>query len=203
MAGAYSMSGIMVDLMLAQQPYGEPFYFPYVLFAYLEYYPDIGSTEGYLLPEYWFLENWFDGYHSSSEINEAMPSIPITIMSPEAIQDFENNMDHPLRLSLQENDLWDWSPLATMYIFHGEGDELVPYANAELAYNQFIEYGVENIYDYCSKLQKNGVTILRPPRDGRMAFVKSPDKISIELLQLGEPLPLKEPWISMENQGKW
>ena len=66
-----------------------------------------------------------------------------------------------------------------------------------------VAYGVENIYDYCRKLQKNGVTILRPPRDGRMAFVKSPDKISIELLQLGEPLPLKEPWISMENQGKW
>ncbi len=66
-----------------------------------------------------------------------------------------------------------------------------------------VAYGVENIYDYCSKLQKNGVTILRPPRDGRMAFVQSPDKISIELLQLGEPLPLKEPWISMENQGKW
>ena len=66
-----------------------------------------------------------------------------------------------------------------------------------------VAYGVENIYDYCRKLQKNGVTILRPPRDGRMAFVKSPDKISIELLQLGEALPLKEPWISMENQGKW
>ena len=66
-----------------------------------------------------------------------------------------------------------------------------------------VAYGVENIYDYCRKLQKNGVTILRPPRDGRMAFVKSPDKISIELLQLGEPLPLREPWISMENQGKW
>ena len=75
-----------------------------------------------------------------------MPSIPITIMSPEAIDEFAANMDHPLRLSLQENDLWDWSPLATMYIFHGEGDELVPYANAELAYNQFIENGVENIY---------------------------------------------------------
>jgi len=146
MAGAYSMSGLMVDLMLDQQPYGEPFYFPYVLFAYLESYSNIGSIEEYLLPEYWFLENWFDGYHSSVEINEAMPSIPITIMIPEAIDEFAANMDHPLRLSLQENDLWDWSPLATMYIFHGEGDELVPYANAELAYNQFIENGVENIY---------------------------------------------------------
>ena len=102
--------------------------------------------EQYLLSEYWFLENLFDGYHSSSEINAAMPSIPITIMKPEAIQDFENNMDHSLRLSLQENDLLDWFPIADMYIFHGEGDELVPYANAELAYNQFIDNGVENVY---------------------------------------------------------
>ena len=80
--------------------------------------------------------------------------------------------------------------------------------NQEVPYSKgdnfgHVAYGVENIYDYCSKLQKKGVTILRPPRDGRMAFVKSPDKISIELLQLGDPLPLKEPWISMENKGKW
>ena len=66
-----------------------------------------------------------------------------------------------------------------------------------------VAYGVDNIYEYCSKLQKNGVTILRPPRDGKMAFVRSPDNISIELLQIGEPLPVKEPWASMENQGKW
>ena len=66
-----------------------------------------------------------------------------------------------------------------------------------------VAYGVENIYEYCSKLQKNGVTILRPPRDGKMAFIRSPDQISIELLQIGMPLPIQEPWASMENQGKW
>ena len=66
-----------------------------------------------------------------------------------------------------------------------------------------VAYGVENIYEYCSKLQKNGVTILRPPRDGKMAFIRSPDQISIELLQIGNPLPIQEPWASMENQGKW
>ena len=66
-----------------------------------------------------------------------------------------------------------------------------------------VAYGVDNIYDFCEKLSRNGVTILRPPRDGRMAFIRSPDKISIELLQNGEALPIKEPWSSMKNQGKW
>ena len=66
-----------------------------------------------------------------------------------------------------------------------------------------LAYHVKNIYDLCDKLKKNGVTINRPPRDGHMAFVKSPDGISIELLQDGEPLPEQEPWKSMENSGTW
>ena len=66
-----------------------------------------------------------------------------------------------------------------------------------------VAYEVNNIYDYCEKLKNNGVSILRPPRDGKMAFIRSPDQISIELLQQGEPLPIQEPWASMENQGKW
>ena len=66
-----------------------------------------------------------------------------------------------------------------------------------------IAYGVENIYEICRHLMDNGVTINRPPRDGRMAFVRSPDNISIELLQMGEPLPPQEPWASMENTGHW
>jgi lactoylglutathione lyase len=66
-----------------------------------------------------------------------------------------------------------------------------------------LAYGVDNIYDFCQKLQDAGVTINRPPRDGRMAFVKSPDGISIELLQKGEALAPAEPWASMENTGTW
>ena len=66
-----------------------------------------------------------------------------------------------------------------------------------------LAYHVKNIYDLCDKLKKNGVTINRPPRDGHMAFVKSPDGISIELLQDGEPLPEQEPWKSMRNSGTW
>ncbi len=66
-----------------------------------------------------------------------------------------------------------------------------------------LAYEVENIYDFCQRLMDAGVTINRPPRDGRMAFVKSPDGISIELLQRGEALPPAEPWKSMPNTGSW
>ena len=66
-----------------------------------------------------------------------------------------------------------------------------------------IAYRVKNIYQMCEKLMKEGVPINRPPRDGYMAFVKSPDNISIELLQDGEPLEPQEPWKSMPNIGEW
>ena len=66
-----------------------------------------------------------------------------------------------------------------------------------------LAYRVDNIYETCARLMKAGVTINRPPRDGYMAFIRSPDQISIELLQKGEPLPPQEPWLSMPNEGQW
>ncbi len=66
-----------------------------------------------------------------------------------------------------------------------------------------LAFRVKNIYELCDKLMKNNITIHRPPKDGYMAFIKSPESISIELLQEGEPLKLKEPWISMNNIGVW
>tara|TARA_B100001094_G_scaffold331800_2_gene401377 strand:+ start:134 stop:535 length:402 start_codon:yes stop_codon:yes gene_type:complete len=66
-----------------------------------------------------------------------------------------------------------------------------------------IAYEVENIHELCLSLRDKGVKILRPPRDGRMAFIRSPDNISIELLQKGNALHPQEPWLSMENSGTW
>ncbi|MFA5582065.1 MAG: VOC family protein [Paracoccaceae bacterium] len=66
-----------------------------------------------------------------------------------------------------------------------------------------LAYAVDDIYALCQQLMDNGVTINRPPRDGHMAFVRSPDNISIELLQRGDPLPPAEPWASMPNTGHW
>ncbi len=66
-----------------------------------------------------------------------------------------------------------------------------------------LAYSVKNIYETCKKLMDNGVIINRPPRDGHMAFIRSPDGISIEIIQEGDSLPLEEPWKSMENSGTW
>ena len=66
-----------------------------------------------------------------------------------------------------------------------------------------LAYEVDNIYDTCQKLMDSGVVVNRPPRDGRMAFINTPDGISIELLQKGDALALQEPWESMENTGTW
>ena len=73
----------------------------------------------------------------------------------------------------------------------------------EARYFGHLAYEVDDIYALCEKLMKAGVTINRPPRDGNMAFVRSPDKHSIEILQKGSPLSPKEPWKSMPNSGKW
>ena len=66
-----------------------------------------------------------------------------------------------------------------------------------------IAFGVDDIYEACEKLQAHGVVINRPPRDGYMAFVRSPDKISVEILQNGDPLVPQEPWVDMPNKGIW
>ena len=66
-----------------------------------------------------------------------------------------------------------------------------------------LAYNVDNIYELCQSLMDKGVTINRPPRDGRMAFIRSPDGISVELLQKGDALPIEEPWKSMPNTGEW
>ncbi len=100
----------------------------------------------------------------------------------------------------------------TLIFLAAPGDES---AQLELTYNWepeaygegrnfgHIAYAVDDIYAICERLMQQGVTINRPPRDGRMAFIRSPDNISIELLQQGAALPPKEPWVSMPNTGRW
>ncbi|HEV3180796.1 MAG TPA: VOC family protein [Steroidobacteraceae bacterium] len=100
----------------------------------------------------------------------------------------------------------------TLVFLAAPGDED---AQVELTYNWDAEtysggrnfghlaYAVDDIYALCQRLREHGVTILRPPRDGRMAFVRSPDNVSIELLQKGAALPAAEPWKSMPNTGSW
>ena len=92
----------------------------------------------------------------------------------------------------------DETPLELTY--NWDGDDELP---ADSRHFGHLAYGVDDIYGMCQMLQDNGVVINRPPRDGRMAFVRSPDNISIELLQNGEALAPAEPWASMPNTGHW
>lgn len=116
-------------------------------------------------------------------------------------------------LGLKETKRIDRKEHGYMLVFVAAEDN--PDSEIELTYNYepeeyaggrnfgHLAFRVENVYETCQRLMDGGVTINRPPRDGRMAFVRSPDGISIELLQEGDPLPAAEPWSSMENTGAW
>jgi lactoylglutathione lyase len=137
------------------------------------------------------------------------------------IADIEESLDfYCNKLGLREHSRRDLEPArATLiYLVAPEDAERANAENAplvELTYNWdpetytggrnfgHLAFRVDDIYATCQHLMDSGVTINRPPRDGRMAFVRSPDGISIELLQQGEALPKQEPWASMENTGTW
>ena len=130
------------------------------------------------------------------------------------VTDLEASLDfYCEKLGLQETRRReDKNGRYTLVFLSAPGDED---AQVELTYNWdpepytggrnfgHLAYEVPDIYATCEQLMVGGVTINRPPRDGRMAFVRSPDQISIELLQKGDALELKEPWVSMPNTGEW
>jgi lactoylglutathione lyase len=130
------------------------------------------------------------------------------------VSDLDKSLDfYCIKLGLQEIRRYESEQgRFTLVFLAAPGDEE---AQVELTYNWdpeaygegrnfgHLAYQVEDIYQTCQQLMDGGVVINRPPRDGRMAFVRSPDNISIELLQRGEPLPQREPWASMDNSGKW
>ena len=132
------------------------------------------------------------------------------------VENIEDSLDfYCNKLGLKEIRRRDDEKGKYTLIFLGAENSDERHALLELTYNWDSEkytggrnfghlaYSVKNIYETCENLMKKGVTINRPPRDGNMAFIKSPDGISIELLQEGEALPLQEPWQSMENIGTW
>ena len=131
------------------------------------------------------------------------------------VNDIEASLDFYCdKLGLQENRRYENEQgRFTLVFLSAPGDES---AQVELTYNWdadelgdgnrnfgHLAYAVDNIYETCQRLMDGGVIISRPPRDGRMAFVRSPDNISIEILQNGDSLAPAEPWLSMDNVGEW
>ena len=146
MAGAYDLSGVMVELMLSEEPYPDPFYLPFFVLSYIERY-SLGELEDFFLAEYAnILPELFSGEHSGGYINSFLPDIPIHIMKPEVIAEFSDDANYPFRLTLGFNDLYDWTPQNVMYLFHGVVDERVPYENSVIAYNKFLDNGATNVY---------------------------------------------------------
>ena len=131
------------------------------------------------------------------------------------VKDIDASMDfYCEHLGLEEQRRVDVEQGRFTLVFLGAKDN--PDSQIELTYNWdcdtlgegsrnfgHLAYAVPNIYEACQRLMDGGVTINRPPRDGYMAFVRSPDNISIELLQQGEALAPREPWVSMKNVGEW
>lgn len=131
------------------------------------------------------------------------------------VKDLDKTMDFFRLLGLEETRRIDNDKGRFTLVFMAPPDQ--PECPVELTYNWdgdtglpsdsrhfgHLAYRVGDIYEICQKLQDAGITINRPPRDGHMAFVRSPDNVSIELLQEGEPLAPAEPWASMENTGTW
>ncbi len=141
-SGPYDLSGVMVDVMLSGEEYGQPWYLPYTVLAYQDAYNLVDDLNDYLLPFYAdTLPLLFDGTHSTNEVDAIMPTVPIEIFHPEVIEEFANDPNHPLRLALAENDLIDWAPQSLTTLYHSDDDELVPVENSENAFIHFILNG--------------------------------------------------------------
>jgi len=146
MAGPYDLSGTMVDFYLSINFYPQPYYVANVLFNHLHYYDTLQNLDQYFLP-FWAdtLSSLFDGTHSGSFINSMMPDSPIEILLPDVIDDFSSNGENLFRQTLEENTLLDWTPVTPTYLIHAIADDIVPIANAQVAYNTFIDNGAESV----------------------------------------------------------
>ncbi len=134
MGGPYDLSGTMLEAILKEEPYPEPYLLPYILLSYNEAYGLFESLSDFLTSPYDVtLPPLFDGMHSGAEINNAMPSIPIKIVREEILQSIREGFDHPFLQRLRENDLTNWTPKSPMRLYHCAADEVVPVENSKVA----------------------------------------------------------------------
>lgn len=146
MAGPYSLSEVMLDTFTADEPYAWPALLPYTLLAYNEIYPLFESPSDVMVEPYASeMAGLFDGTHSADDINAVLPAVPRQMLRPDYLQQLESDPDHPLRVALRENDVFDWKPEAPVRLFHCTEDEVVPFENSEIAFQQFSENGATNI----------------------------------------------------------
>lgn len=150
MSGPYDLSDTQAQVLVADSPYATPGYLPYVVLAYQSvygnFYDDV--SEIFIHPYNETIPPLFDGTYSMGFINSQVPSIPNQILVPEQLDDFINNPNNPLRLALQANNVYDWTPQAPIRILYCEGDDQVIYHNSLKAYSTFVANGATQIEQF-------------------------------------------------------
>jgi hypothetical protein len=145
-AGSYDMSGAMVDLMLSDLDYPSPAYLPFLIFTWNPIYQLFSNPSDYLKSPYdTVLPSKINGLYSIGQINSYMPDTPKLIFHQHVIDSFVNNLNHPFRKALKENDVYKWVPQSPMTMIHCRADRQVPIENTRNAYNYFIQHGAQNV----------------------------------------------------------
>jgi len=138
MAGPYDLSGTMLEVMLRSEPYGQPYFLPYLLMSYNHAYDLYESPSDFLKSPYdQILPPLFDGTHSSAEINAAMPNVPVQIIRSDVLQRVQEDENHKIIQRLRENDLINWNPRSPIRLYHCAADMLVPIKNSQRAVQEF------------------------------------------------------------------
>jgi pimeloyl-ACP methyl ester carboxylesterase len=147
MAGPYDLSGTMVNDFLSGRAMPNPYYFLYLLVTYQSIYHFADSLSDVLVSPYnTILPPLLDGLHDGSVINQAMISaVPTNVLRPEFLASFRANPNHPLRLALAKNDVYEWTPRAPMRLYHCGGDQDVLLANSQVALNWFNQHGAPQV----------------------------------------------------------
>lgn len=147
MSGPYDISGVQADIITSDSFYPTPGYLPYVVMSYQEVYGNLyDDVEDLFVPEFASeVEGWFQGDYSMDWINNQCPNVPSQMLHPAVLDDFENNPDNPIRLALQDNDVYDWAPQAPTRLYYCEGDDQVSFENSELAFEVMTENGAANL----------------------------------------------------------
>ena len=146
MAGPYDVSGVLVETMLSDQPYSNPFYLMYVILAYHDTYGLFDDpSEVFSEPYAQHVRDYLAGSFTLGDLQGGMPKVPRAMLTPSFVEAFANDTEHPFRILLQQNDLIQWAPQAPMKLIHCGADLTVPFENSQLAYNYFTQAGKTDI----------------------------------------------------------
>ncbi len=147
MSGPYDISGVQAEVITSDAVYPTPGYLPYVVLSYQEVYGNLYTDlSEVFLPEYAaIIPDLFDGTNSMGYINDQFPAVPSQALLPEVLEAYETDPEHPIRLALQANDLYDWAPQAPVRLYYCEGDDQVSYLNSIVCLDAMVANGASDV----------------------------------------------------------